>query len=577
MTNRQWFDAWRFDAGRRGALVAIVLCALASGAQDAGKRADQSSGVPGSAAARSADSQSADPHSPDLAQAVQSLTQQVQALQALVGEMRAESARTQAQARELRHEVDQLQAERGAYAQGPDNSAKRIASADFVDPKVENVAGPRANINAQYHDRTDQIADDQKAENQIAAPPAAGMAEQIELLSGKVDDQYQTKVESASKYRMRISGIVLMNAFSNQGATDNIDIPALAYTKQAGQSGGSFGATLRQSEIGFEVFGPRIAGARTKGDLQVDLAGGFAAEPNGVSSGLMRLRTATLRMDWDKTSVVAGQDGLFFSPTAPTSFATLAVPALSYAGNLWSWVPQIRAEHRIDISDTSSFLVQGGILDPESGEVPSNGPYRQPGPGESSRQPAYGARTAWSSELFGQPIQIGVGGFYSRQDYGFGRTVDAWAAMSDLNIPLSSKFSLQGKVYRGRALGGLYGGIGQSVLFSTSNLEKSYTQVIGLNSVGGWAQLKYRAARKLEFNTAFGIDNPFARDLNYFQYPQTYAGTPFTRNRAGFANVIYRPRSDLLLSAEYRQLETHALYTGLNGAGHLNLAMGVLF
>ena len=54
----------------------------------------------------------------------------------------------------------------------------------------------------------------------------------------------------------------------------------------------------------------------------------------------MRLRTATMRMDWENTAVVAGQDGLFFSPNSPTSFATLAQPALTNAGNLWSWVPR---------------------------------------------------------------------------------------------------------------------------------------------------------------------------------------------------------------------------------------------
>ena len=127
---------------------------------------------------------------------------------------------------------------------------------------------------------------------------------------------------------------------------------------------------MRQSEIGFEVFGPRVAGARTRADLQVDLAGGFPAVPNGINSGLMRLRTATMRMDWENTSVIVGQDGLFFSPSSPTSFATLAQPALSYAGNLWSWVPQIRVEHRFALGENSSLLLQGGILDPLSGEAP---------------------------------------------------------------------------------------------------------------------------------------------------------------------------------------------------------------
>jgi len=39
-----------------------------------------------------------------------------------------------------------------------------------------------------------------------------------DLLAAKVEDQYQSKVESASKYRVRLSGIALMNLFSNQGA-----------------------------------------------------------------------------------------------------------------------------------------------------------------------------------------------------------------------------------------------------------------------------------------------------------------------------------------------------------------------
>ena len=414
--------------------------------------------------------------------------------------------------------------------------------------------------------------DDQKKTGRPAT-----LEEEYELLSGKVDDQYQTKVESASKYRMRISGIVLTNVFSNQGEVDNIDIPELAYGRQPGDSGGSFGATLRQSQVGFEVFGPRVAGARTRADLSVDLAGGFPEQPNGIESGLMRLRTATMRMDWDNTSVVVGQDGIFFSPNSPTSFASLAQPALSYAGNLWSWVPQVRVEHRFAVTDSSSWLVQGGILDPVSGEVPGTGTYRSAGPGEASRQPAYGSRIAWTHDISGQPLRLGAGGYYSRQDYGFDRNVNAWAAMADVQVPLGSQFELSGKFYRGRALGGLYGGLGQSVLFSGPDIGEAYTKLIGLNTVGGWAQLKYRPAPKVEFNAAFGMDNPFAKDLEYFPYPYSYLDAGLARNHAGFVNFIYRPRSDLLFSAEYRRIVTDSLANGNWNAGHLNLSMGVLF
>jgi regulator of replication initiation timing len=497
------------------------------------------------------------PPAPSLNDAVRALSEQVRQLQQTVAEMRRDSQQARAETRELQREIDELRT-RGA-------ERKAVLMDAVARTQTSTTTVPTGNL--QDNDR----------EEQKKAGHAASLEEQYDLLSGKVDDQYQTKVESASKYRMRISGIVLMSLFSNQGTVDNIDLPMLAYARPAGYSGGSFGATLRQSEIGFEVFGPRVAGAKTRADLQLDLGGGFPPVPNGISSGLMRLRTATMRMDWENTSVVVGQDGLFFSPSSPTSFATLAMPALSYAGNLWSWVPQIRVEHRVVLGDTSSLLFQGGILDPVSGEVPPSSSYRQPGPGESSRQPAYGTRVAWTHDFFGQPLRVGVGGFYSRQDYGFARTVDAWATMSDLELPLGSKFSVSGKFYRGRGLGGLYGGLGQSVLFSGNSTGVPYTELTGLNTVGGWAQFKYRPRPKLEFNSAFGMDNPYAKDLEYFPNPYSYGDPKLSRNRAGFANVIYRPRSDLLFSAEYRRISTDTISNGANNAGHLNLMMGVLF
>ena len=557
---RNW---WRGDFLRVGMLAGIVICAASSEAQD------KASGP--------------DPAPSELSETVRALSEQVRSLQASVAEMRMDSELARAETRELRQEIEELR-----KSKTQQNAAMRMMPP--VMPPVAPTAGGIAagaiskakdfSISQSGETEADTPANDRQNDDrqeQKSAGHAASAQEEYDLLSGKIDDQYQTKVESASKYRMRISGIVLTNLFSNQGTVDNIDLPMLAYPRQPGGSGGSFGATLRQSQIGFEVFGPRLAGARTKADLQLDLAGGFPSEPNGVNSGLMRLRTATMRMDWDNTSLVGGQDALFISPNSPTSFATLAMPALTYAGNLWGWIPQLRVEHRVPVGDTSNLQFQAGILDPVTGEIPGTNFYRGPGPGESARQPAYGTRVAWTHDVSGEPLRIGAAGFYERQDYGFGRKVDAWAGMADLEVPLGPKLSLSGKVYRGRGVGGLYGGLGQSVLFSTSSPADQYTQIIGLDSVGGWAQLKVRPARKLEFNAAFGMDNPYAKDLNYFAYAQSYAGAPLSRNRAGFANVIYRPRSDLLFSAEYRQLETNSTATGLSGAGHLNLAMGVLF
>src|SRR5207244_10985007 len=109
-------------------------------------------------------------------------------------------------------------------------------------------------------------------------------------------------------------------------------------------------ASRLQSAVGLELFGPRPGGARTSGNLQVDFSGGFPNTLNGVNYGLLRLRIASMRMDCARTSIIAGQDNAFISPQSPTSFASLSVPTFGYAGNLWGWIPQVRVEHRFDIS-----------------------------------------------------------------------------------------------------------------------------------------------------------------------------------------------------------------------------------
>jgi Skp family chaperone for outer membrane proteins len=404
------------------------------------------------------------------------------------------------------------------------------------------------------------------------------LEEEQQLLSGKVDEQYQTKVESASKYRVRLSGVVLFNLFGNRGTVDSIDVPTLAYPQSGVASSGSLGGTLRQSIFGFEVFGPQLIGAKTSGNVNFDAGGGFPNSYNGVNSGLVRLRTATMRLDWKNTDVVAGQDQLFFSPNSPTSFASLIVPALAYSGNLWAWTPQMRVEHRIAMTEKSTFTVQGGILDNLTGEPPyiNYTWYRAPQAGERARQPAYAVRVAYSHPLFGHTFTIGTAGYYSRQNWGYGRNLNGYAAMADWNLPLDRWFTLSGSFYRGQAIGGLGGGIGLSVLYN-GPLTDPNTSVLPLNTVGGWAQLKYRPTSKLEFNAAFGQDNPFASDVREFSAAQSYGDPTLTRNQGAFGNVIYRPRSDLLFSLEYRRLKTFSIYDENATAGQVNLGMGILF
>jgi hypothetical protein len=357
---------------------------------------------------------------------------------------------------------------------------------------------------------------------------------------------------------------------------DNTDFPAVALKRSALDSSGSFGATMRQSEVGIEVFGPQVHGAKISADVQMDFSGGVPDIPNGVNSGFFRLRTATVRFDWPRTSIIAGQDPLFISPLSPTSLASLAVPALSYSGNLWTWTPQVRIEHRLDFSENSSLLFQGGFLDPLDGELPQAEYVRLPQAGEKSLQPAYGTRIAWNRRAFDRNFTFGAAGYYSRQNWGLGRNIDAWAGMSDWSVPFASWLELSGEFYRGRGIGGFGAGFGRNAVWSGSLFDAS-TIVRGLDVTGGWAQLKFRPAQKYEFNGVFGQDSSQASEVRRFPNSQTYFDPALVGDRSWMANVLYHPRSDLLLSVEYRRLRTFSLRGASENANHVNLAIGVLF
>jgi len=404
----------------------------------------------------------------------------------------------------------------------------------------------------------------------------AELEEGLQLANAKITEQSQTKVESGSKYRLRLSGIVLFNLFSNRGAVDNQDFPEIATSARKLYSASSFGGSLRQSQIALQAFGPDLAGARTSAEIRFDFAGGFPTASNGVSAGIMRLRTGNVRLDWSNTSIIMGQDQLFFSPLSPTSLASMAVPPLSYAGNLWSWTPQVRIEHRFMLSDSSSVLVQGGILDTLSGEVSPSEYNRTPTRGEQSGQPGYAGRVAWSDRLWGQKITAAIGGYYGRQNWGLGRYIDAWTSSADLMLPLGKLFEFSGEFYRGRGVGGLGGGIGQSVLWN-GFLGNANTSVHALDSIGGWMQLKFKPVPKFEVNGAIGEDNPFSSELRSFNGNQLYPGSLLSKNLSPFVNFIYQPRSDVVFSMEYRYLKTSALVSYPNSAHLIDFSLGYIF
>jgi hypothetical protein len=485
-------------------------------------------------------------------EAVHELQEQVQQLRELVDQMRSESAQSRTEMYQLRKD---LQATRTLLEQ------RGLAA-----PSTEQNAATPAESSA---NSTVATAEDSPIEERVQK-----LEEATSLIGAKVDEQFQTKVETASKYRARLHGIVLMNAFRNVGGADNVDFPVYAVPLPGYVPQANMGATLRQSQIGLEIFGPEVFGAKSSADVQLDFAGGFPATGNGVNFGIARLQTASVRLDWDRTSVIAGQDSLFLSPLSPTSFASLATPTFAFAGNLWGWTPQVRIEHRFSLADQQTLTMQAGILDNLDWEPPYSSFERTLQAGEMSGQPAYAFRTAWTRPVQQHPLTIGVAGYYGRQNWSWSRIVDAWGGTVDWTLPILPRLQLSGEFYRGLGIGGLGGGIGTSVVYGSS---LRYGPLRGVDTAGGWTQLKLQLTPKWELNGAVAQDDAFTANIRGFAIDQDNGGAILGRNRGALGNFVFRPRSDLVFSAELRRLQTFPVYSSVRTTNQVNLAMGILF
>jgi hypothetical protein len=390
------------------------------------------------------------------------------------------------------------------------------------------------------------------------------------FLASKIAELHQVKVESGSRYQLKLSGLVLMNAYGNSGSSDVEDLPNLAFPSFGGAHG-SVGATLRQSIINLDAHGPDIFGAATSGDISVDFFGGSPTTNYGVTAGLIRMRTANVHLAWKNTTLNIGQDTPFISPLNPTSYATLAEPAMSWSGNQWVWTPQVMVEHRVALRDDSNIVLQGGVLDPLTEEYP---PFqgRVATAGEASRIPAIAGRIAYDRTRLRLPFSFGFAGYRAQQRHHEGRA-DSWSVNTDFRLPLTRFAELTGEWYSGQAVGGLGGGIWTSVGYASD-----FSQLVPMRSSGGWAQLKLMPAQRVEVNTAFGQDNNHSSSVHHFANEVSdYGFSPLQKNRTIFSNVVFKPNSVLLFALEYRHIFTAPASGAAAHMDHVNLSAGVRF
>jgi hypothetical protein len=404
------------------------------------------------------------------------------------------------------------------------------------------------------------------------AGPDAGSAgrltrieDQVEINTAQIKEQAQTKVESDSRFPVRLFGTILSNTYYNTSGRSDAAVPTAAPPGTGGRNG-NFGATLRQTQFGLAMTGPRLGGAALSADVDFDFYGATATTYGSNALGVLRMRTASVRLDGPLTSLALGLMAPMVSPLNPTSLASVYYPALGDSGNLWQWRPQMTLERRLAVGEADDFVLQGGLMMPFGDTV--NGSVLKGRPG-------YESRVAFARKLDAERrLELGIGGYFHPQPFGAGRTVDSYAATGDWLIPLGNRLELSGEAFYGQSIGLSQqsgGNVADEFAFN-GPLDQPGTAVRGIRSFGGWAQLSARATPQLEFNLAFGLDDPRNRDI----FRGLFDNTRRLKNQTFSVNSIYRLRSNFLVALEYRNMWT-TYPDARNTSGQVNIALGYLF
>ena len=91
----------------------------------------------------------------------------------------------------------------------------------------------------------------------------AQIQEETEILQAQVKQHDQSKVETASKFPVRINGALLVTTVLNSGNTDDVNLPIVALPGLQYNPQGSLSATASQTILGLDAAGPHLWGAKS--------------------------------------------------------------------------------------------------------------------------------------------------------------------------------------------------------------------------------------------------------------------------------------------------------------------------
>lgn len=468
----------------------------------------------------------------------QSLSQRIQELTDAMASAQAQLEQSQLQLDEMRKQLSELQSQ---MAQGGANAVTATPS---------NSAPSSSSSSSQVIPET-------------ASAAIQDIRERQAVQESQIATHEQAKVESESKYPVKVTGLLLLNGFVNTRAVDMAATPTLALP-----GSGSTGASVRQTLLGLDLRGPHLFGAHSYADLWVDFDGNSGANYSGFydsNTTLLRLRTVHTGLQWKRTEAYFSLDHTILNPDTPTSLTAVAVPALAWSGNLWTWNPQVGVTQRVGLAGSSDLELQAALIDVWDAPLSPAGTFSGassaplPSSAEQSRWPGVETRVALlgpAGNNNDERNHIGIGGYFAPHYSSLlGHGFDSWAGTFDTRLFFPAHLQLTGSFYRGLALGGLGGGAYKDFAYYIDPDSNVY-YIRPLDDVGGWVQLKEKINERIEFNAAYGIDDVFAGELRRYAVPGGSMYQNLARNRTYTGNVIYSPSAYLLFSLEYRHLES---------------------
>lgn len=382
-------------------------------------------------------------------------------------------------------------------------------------------------------------------------PTQAKLEERIEVQESRTAELAQTKLEASSRFPISITGMALFNAFKNSGGGGGSQYPTTASLAASPANGGG---SFRQSILGFRFQGPGVAGGgKVSGSLYTD----FWAGSDSSLNHLLRIRTATIEVDWKHTTITVGQEKPLISPREPMSLAQVGVSPLTGAGNPWLWQPQVRIEQRFSLGDSAGLRAQGALFQTSESRTPVPDEYAS---AVDPARPGYQGRfEIWRNIGPAGRLEIAPGFHLSSSRVGHYSVPSRIFSLDWMLRPIE-KLDFSGLFFNGQNIAPL-GALRQGFVVVDGDPRPVRTR-------GGYAQLAYRPTSRLSFHAFAGQQDDRNSDL---------AVGRIAKNLAFGGNIMYKLSSNVVLSFERANIRTNYIGTGLRKVTHYDLALAYLF